>query len=172
MCTRACVCACARARTCVCVCACVYVRVHLLYVSGPTFEKSGSSRKNDVRVECLPQIHVALLHRVGQNLLDPFTLLPNEVRLEQQLRSTEPCPANLYTHKTHSNCFKTPVHYTHPSYRAGCLAATGKSWWCAARTPTAPHSSRLTSQAINDATNTQSHSAHPSTTGVCVYCHR
>ncbi len=111
----------------VCVCAsmlCVCVHV---YVSGLTLEKSGPSRENDVRVKCLPQVHVALLHRVGQHLLDPLTLLPDEVRLEQQLRSAESRPTNLRTqHASQYTGFGTHAHMhaharTHTSYSAGCF---------------------------------------------------
>ena len=54
----------------------------------------GASREDDVGVEVLPDVHVALHDRVEGGLVHPAALHPDERGLEQRLGSAEPLVAD------------------------------------------------------------------------------
>ena len=60
-----------------------------------TFEQCGPSRKDNVGIESFPEVNVWLLYGIGQHLMDPLTLLPYQVRSEQQLGRSESSWPNL-----------------------------------------------------------------------------
>ena len=60
--------------------------LHLREQSVPeAFEEGGAAREDNVLEENLPQIHVRLLDRVDQHLMQALILLSNEVRPEKQV---------------------------------------------------------------------------------------
>lgn len=62
---------------------------------GHTFEERGAAGQHDVGEECPPQVQVGFLDGKGQDLMDPFTLVPHQVWLEEQLRGSEAGRAHL-----------------------------------------------------------------------------
>merc|ERR1719163_1303983 len=53
-------------------------------------EHRGAPGEHNVRVEVLTNIHITLHDRLEGGVVDPVRLLPDEARLEQNLRATEP----------------------------------------------------------------------------------
>lgn len=64
-----------------------------------TFEQCGAARKHNVGEQHSAEVQVGLVDGKGQYLVEPFTLVPYQVWLEQQLRGPESCWPHLWTTK-------------------------------------------------------------------------
>ena len=60
-----------------------------------TFEKRGPSGENNVAVESAPEVQVGFYYGKRKYFMEPLAFLPNQVRTEKQLWSSEPCCSNL-----------------------------------------------------------------------------
>lgn len=60
-----------------------------------TFEKCGATGEHDVGEQRPAKVHVRLVDGEGQHLVEPLTLIPYQVWLEQQLGGPEACWPHL-----------------------------------------------------------------------------
>lgn len=66
-----------------------------------TFDERGAATQYDGGEERAPQVHVGLLDGVGQDFVDAWALVSDQVGSEQQLRGAEPGGADLKTARSH-----------------------------------------------------------------------